>query len=165
MHPRMEEVAGCLPVRLGRYIESRPQLFARLDHVVNRGRRVQSGTLRWFLILYALAAMARFRRGTLRHAVEVAHRDTWLARVHAAVARDYALAVQLLENRRLVKGYSDTHARGLSNFDQVMDAATRLEGRADAADWVRRLREAALRDEEGVALAGALKTVDSFLIA
>ena len=44
-----------------------------------------------------------------------------------------------------------------------MAAAQKLEGRSDAAEWVRRLREAALKDEDGVALAGALKTVDSFL--
>ena len=62
-----------------------------------------------------------------------------------------------------MKGYSDTHARGLSKFDRVMEAALRLEGRPDAADWVQRLRKAALQDEEGVALAGALKTVDSFV--
>jgi indolepyruvate ferredoxin oxidoreductase beta subunit len=163
MHPRMDEVAGCLPARLGGYLETRPKLFARLDRLVNRGRRVQTGKLRWFVILYALAAMKRFRRGTLRHAEEVAHRDAWLVRVRTAVPRDYALAVQLLESRRLVKGYSDTHTRGLSKFDQVMAAAARLEGRPDAADWVRRLREAALRDEDGAALAGALKTVESFL--
>jgi indolepyruvate ferredoxin oxidoreductase beta subunit len=44
-----------------------------------------------------------------------------------------------------------------------MTAGHVLGGRPDAADWVRRLREAALKDEDGVALAGALKTVDSFL--
>jgi indolepyruvate ferredoxin oxidoreductase beta subunit len=44
-----------------------------------------------------------------------------------------------------------------------MTAAEKLEGRSDAADWARRLREAALKDEDGVALDGALKTVDSFL--
>jgi indolepyruvate ferredoxin oxidoreductase beta subunit len=91
------------------------------------------------------------------------HRDAWLARVKQAAAKDYDLAVELLNNRRLVKGYSDTHARGLSKFDRVMAAADKLEGRPDAAEWVRRLREAALKDEDGVALDGALKTVDSFL--
>ena len=35
-------------------------------------------------------------------------------------------------------------------------------GDADAADWVRRLREAALKDEQGLALDEALRTVDSF---
>jgi indolepyruvate ferredoxin oxidoreductase beta subunit len=114
-------------------------------------------------MLYLLSGFRRFRRGTLRHKTEVAHRDAWLARVREAAPRNYDLAVELLTNRRLVKGYSDTHARGLSKFDRVMAAAKRLEGRDDAALWVRRLRDAALKDEEGAALDGALKTVESFL--
>lgn len=44
-----------------------------------------------------------------------------------------------------------------------MAAAAQLEGRNDAGDWVRRLREAALKDEDGIALAGAIKSVDGFL--
>jgi indolepyruvate ferredoxin oxidoreductase, beta subunit len=163
MHPRMDEVAGSLPAALGRFIEVRPRLFQRLDRIVNRGRRVKTATIRWFLALYLLAGLKRFRRGTLRHATEVAHRDAWLAQVRAASAKDCDLAIELLNNRRLVKGYSDTHARGLSKFDRVMLAAAKLEGRSDAAAWVRRLRDAALKDEDGVALDGALKTVDSFL--
>jgi indolepyruvate ferredoxin oxidoreductase beta subunit len=163
MHPRMEEVCGSLPAGLGRFIESRPGLFKALDRIVNRGRRVQTGTIRWFLPLYVLGGMKRFRRGTLRHANEVAHRDAWLARVKAAAPRDYDLAVELLQARRLVKGYSDTHARGQSKFDKVMLGAAKVEGRPDAAEWVRRLREAALKDEDGIALSGALKTIDSFV--
>ena len=34
-----------------------------------------------------------------------------------------------------------------------------LAPRADGADWMRRLRDAALMDENGIALDGALKTV------
>lgn len=163
MHPRMEEVCGSLPKALGRFIESRPALFKRLDRIVNRGRRVQTGTIRWFLPLYIMGGMKRFRRGTLRHANEVAHRDAWLAKVKAAAPKNYDLAVELLQVRRLVKGYSDTHARGQSKFDKVMLGAAKVEGRADAAEWVRRLREAALKDEDGIALSGALKTIDSFV--
>lgn len=163
MHPRLDEVCGSLPARLGRFIENRPAVAKPLDRLVSRGRRVRTGTIRWFLLLYVLAGLKRFRRGTLRHANETAHRDAWLARVRAAARQDYQLALELLQARRLVKGYSDTHARGQSKFDQVMTVAARLEGRADAADWVRRLREAALKDEDGVELAAAIKTVDSFL--
>lgn len=162
MHPRMDEVAGSLPAALGRFIEERPRLFKTLDRIVNRGRRVKTSHLPGFLMLYALAGLKRYRRGTLRHLTEVKHRDAWLTRVRAAAQKDYALAVELLACRRLVKGYSDTHARGMSKFDRVMAAAARLEGRPDAADWVRRLRDAALKDEEGVALNGAIKTVESF---
>jgi indolepyruvate ferredoxin oxidoreductase beta subunit len=163
MHPRMDEVCGSLPAAIGRFIERRPRLFQRLDGIVNRGRQVKTGTIRWFLVLYVLGGLGRYRRGTLRHANEVAHRNAWLARVKAAAASDYQLAVELLQARRLVKGYSDTHARGQSKFDKVMAGADKVAGRADAADWVRRLREAALKDEDGIALTGALKTIDGFV--
>ena len=72
---------------------------------------------------------------------------------------DPRLALQLLKCRRLVKGYSDTHARGLSKFDRVTAAAALLAGRADAADWIARLRDAALADEDGTMLNGALAAV------
>ncbi|MBX6329426.1 MAG: indolepyruvate oxidoreductase subunit beta family protein [Pseudolabrys sp.] len=163
MHPRMDEIAGSLPAPLGRFIARRPRLFRALDRLVNRGRRVRTSRLGGFLLLYALAGLRRFRRGTLRHQTEMAHRDAWLARVREAAAKNYDLALELLACRRLVKGYSDTYSRGRSKFDRVMAAAKRLEERNDAAAWVRRLREAALRDEDGAALDGALKTVESFL--
>jgi indolepyruvate ferredoxin oxidoreductase beta subunit len=163
MHPRAEEVCGSLPLPLGSFIEKRPAVFHALNKLVSRPRRVKTGTIVWFTSLYVLGGLKRWRRGTLRHARETAHRNAWLLRVRSAAARDYDLAVELLKTRRLVKGYSDTHARGQSKFDKVMAAAARLEGRPDAGDWTRRLCDAALKDEEGVALSGALKTIDSFL--
>jgi indolepyruvate ferredoxin oxidoreductase beta subunit len=163
MHPRMEEVAGTLPVNLGLWLEAKPGLFRTLDRLVNRGRRVQTGTLRWFLPLYLLGGLKRFRRGTLRHKRETAHRDAWLDLARKIAPKDYELAGAILEARRLVKGYSDTHARGASKFDKVIAAATHLAGRADAAEWLRRLCKAALADEEGKALDGALATVETFL--
>ena len=44
-----------------------------------------------------------------------------------------------------------------------MDAAALLRGRKDAAQWIARLREAALQDAEGKALDGAIATVRSFV--
>ena len=163
MHPRMEEVLGTLPAGLGLWLEGKPGLYNALDRLVNRGRRVQTGTVRWFLPLYVLGGLKRFRRGTLRHRREVGHRDAWLDLARKTAPTDYELAVAILEARRLVKGYSDTHARGASKFDRVIAAAPRLAGRADAAQWLRRLCKAALADEEGKALDGALATVETFL--
>jgi indolepyruvate ferredoxin oxidoreductase beta subunit len=161
MHPRMEEVAGTLPVAIGRFLEERPKLFSALDRLVNRGRRVKTGTVFWFLTLYLVAALRPMRPRTLRHARELAHIDTWIALALATLPRDYDLAVEVLSCRRLVKGYSDTHARGQSKFDRVLAAVPALTGRPDSAAWLRRLRQAALIDEEGIALDGALKTVES----
>ncbi|MEJ1161351.1 indolepyruvate oxidoreductase subunit beta family protein [Prosthecomicrobium sp. N25] len=163
MNPRMEEVCGALPARLGAWIEARPGLFRALDRVVNRGRRVRTGTVLWFLPLYVLAGLKRHRLGALRHGREMAHMEAWLATAERHLATDPALALEVLACRRLVKGYSDTHARGTSKFDRVLAAVPKLAGRPDAADWVRRLKQAALMDEEGKALDGALATVDSIL--
>ena len=163
MHPRMEEVCGTLPAGLGLWIEASPRLMAALRRVVDRGRRVNTGTVVWFLPLYLLAGWRRFRRGTLRHRRETGHMQVWLDQALPAARRDTALGVELLEARRLVKGYSDTHDAGEGRFSRLMATAARLEGRADAADWVRRMREAALADAEGDALAETIKTIESFL--
>lgn len=159
MHPRIEEVCGMLPKGLGLWIENDPKLFARLDRMVNKGRRVKTGTVFWFLGLYMVSSLRGRRRGTLRHMREMDHLDAWLKPAADLVGSNYALAVEVLNARRLVKGYSDTHSRGLSKFDRVMSALPKLATREDGADWMKRLRQAALLDENGIALDGALKTV------
>lgn len=163
MHPRMAELLALLPPGPGEALERRPRVVAALDRILCGPRRVRTDTVLGFLVLYAVAGLRGWRRHTLRHARETARMTDWLARVHAAATHDPALAAELLANQRLIKGYSDTHARGLDKYSRVMAAAERLQGRADAAPWVRRLREAALKDEQGVALDGALRTVNSFL--
>lgn len=159
MHPRMEEVCGTLPKGLGLFIENRPRLFRALDKVVNRGRRVRTDTLFWFLGLYMVSGLRSRRRGSLRHAREQDHMEAWLATATSVLPRNYDLAVEILNCRRLVKGYSDTHARGVSKFDRVLSAVPALVARDDGASWLRRLCQAALLDESGIALDGALKTV------
>ena len=161
MHPRMEEVLSLLPRRWAERLEARPGLVKLLDRWVNRGRRVRTGTVVPFLTLYAVAGLRRWRRGSLRHARERDHIRQWMDLVLATVPRDYDLAVEALACRRLVKGYSDTHARGLSKFDRVLAEVPFLTGRVEGAAWLRRLKEAALADEAGTALDGALKTMRS----
>jgi indolepyruvate ferredoxin oxidoreductase, beta subunit len=160
MHPRAEEIIGLLPAAIGGWIERRPKLVSAVDWLFNKGRRVQTGTVRWFLALYLVSALRRFRRGTLRHRHERAHLEAWLELVRRHVG-NYDLAIQILAARRLVKGYSDTHARGLSKYDRVVSALPKLSAREDGADWLRRLIQAALLDEGGIALDGALKTVET----
>ncbi|MCF8485049.1 MAG: indolepyruvate oxidoreductase subunit beta family protein [Rhodobacteraceae bacterium] len=162
MHPRAEEIAGMLPARLGARIEADPKWMARLDRWFNKGRRLRTDGLVAYATLYVLGGLKRWRLRSLRHSHEVAHLEAWLTRAVGHLDRDYALSVEVIRCRRLVKGYSDTHARGLSKFDRVLAGIELVAGRDDAADWARRLREAALMDEEGKALDGALATIRSF---
>ncbi|HET7718235.1 MAG TPA: indolepyruvate oxidoreductase subunit beta family protein [Bauldia sp.] len=159
MHPRVEEFCGTLPARLGRAIEARPNLARTIDRVINKGRHLRTDGILSFTALYALAGMRRFRRALLRHEVEEAHIAEWLAAVRRALAANYDLGVEVVRCRRLIKGYSDTRARGESKYGKVLSALPLVENRPDGADWIRRLREAALMDEEGKELDGALKTV------
>lgn len=163
MHPRMEEITGFLPARLGRAIETRPGLYKAFDRVLNRGRRVRTGTVFWFGTLYVLGGMRRMRRLGLRHGREMAHIEAWLKTALDQLSDDYALATETLRSRRLVKGYSDTHSRGLSKFDRVLAQVPRLSGLPGAAGWLALMNKAALMDEEGTALDGAIKSLDAEL--
>ncbi|MFN3644359.1 MAG: indolepyruvate oxidoreductase subunit beta family protein [Gemmobacter sp.] len=161
-HPRAEEIVGLLPAAMGARWQADARRMAMIDRLFARGRRLRSDGLFAFLLLWLAGGLRGWRRRTLRHAQEMAHLDRWLARALALGGKDPALAVEVIRCRRLVKGYSDTHARGLSKFDRVMEGIALVEGRPDAADWARRLREAALQDEAGKALDGALATIRSF---
>ena len=162
MHPRAEEIVGMLPSRLGARLEASPNSMARIGRWFGKGRHLRTDGLLAYLMLYALAGLRSRRRGNLRHAQETRHREQWLDWALGFAPNNYDLAVEAVRCRRLIKGYSDTHARGLSKFDRVKAGVTQIAGREDAADWARRLREAALQDEEGLALDGALKTIASF---
>ncbi|MDD9719601.1 indolepyruvate oxidoreductase subunit beta family protein [Sulfitobacter sp. PR48] len=162
-HPRAEEIVSLLPANMGARWEASPKRMALIDRLFNKGRRLRTHSLRSFLLLHFLGGLKGYRLKTRRHQVEVAHLQQWLEASLAPLDDDYALSVELLRNRRLVKGYSDTHARGLTKFATVMNAADLLRGRKDAAEWMGRLREAALKDPDGKALEGAIQTVRSFV--
>jgi indolepyruvate ferredoxin oxidoreductase beta subunit len=130
-----------------------------IDMLFGHGRRIESTTISGFLQLYLLAALRPWRHRLYRHQGEMRHIDDWLARAETLLPRNYDLAQGVLKARRLVKGYADTHARGLSKFDRVLSAVPLLEARADAGDWMARLIAAALKDEDGQLLDAALKTV------
>ena len=163
LHPRAEEIVSLLPARMGARWAANPRRMALIDRLFNKGRRLRTDSLRGFLMLHVLGSLKGWRLKSLRHATEMAHLEHWLATALGYLPQNYDLAVEIIRCRRLIKGYSDTHARGLSKFDKVLAAIALVKDRDDAADWARRLREAALKNEEGKALDGAIATIRSFL--
>ncbi len=161
-HPRAEEICGTLPASLGAWIERSPWAFKSLDRLVNKGRRIRTDRLTGFLPLRFICLFKSRRRSLLRHRHETAHLKRLLDTAQTALDQDYRLAMEVLACQRLVKGYSDTHVRGHSKFSKVLGALPMLDGRKDAADWIHRLREIALKDEKGTELNGALETIRSF---
>lgn len=147
-HPRIEEVYGMLPPGLVHWVEASSVMRSLLAKRIGNGQRLRPHTVRGQLTLQALAAMRRWRRRSLRHGIEMAHIEQWLSQVKALMQDDYQLALELISCRRLVKGYSDTHARGSSKFDRLLRAASLLKGRPDAAAELASLRVAALTDSQ-----------------
>ena len=155
MHPRLQEICETLPAGLGRWLMN-SQLPRRLvERLTRQGRVIQTSSLRGYLMLRAVAAMKRFRRTTLRYAQENRRIEAWLLCIAATAERSPALAMELAHCQRLVKGYSDTHERGLRHYDTVMDAFQRASG-AVAPATLRELCDAALADETGDKLRAAL---------
>lgn len=150
MHPRLEEVCETLPAGIGRRILASERWSRRLEPLFAKGRHVETTGLRWFLMLSLLAGWRRWRRGTLRYQMEQARIEGWLALIRAA---DADAAIELARCQRLIKGYGETFARGLGNYARIVERWR--AGGLDAAG-LRRLREAALADEDGVALGEAL---------
>ncbi|MBL4877071.1 MAG: indolepyruvate oxidoreductase subunit beta family protein [Cohaesibacteraceae bacterium] len=163
MHPRASEICATLPRSIGRWIESSKALSSWLERRCIKGRRFESHRVHHFILLYVLGGMKRWRRALLRHEQELKHWSLWLDLANKHRNENYALGVEILKCRRLIKGYGDTHARGQSKFDQVLHMLQPLEGRQDAANWIARLREAALKDVDGSKLEGTIKTIHSFV--
>jgi indolepyruvate ferredoxin oxidoreductase beta subunit len=159
MKPRVEEICGTLPSRLGAGLLASPAWRQRLGRFTG-DRTITTTSIGGFALLRAVAGLRRWRRGTLRYRVEDERIRDWLSRVAELAGRDYELAVEVAANQRLVKGYGDTHARGWQAYSRLLAVAAPLAGQADSARTMRRLREAALADEHGHALDRALAELD-----
>ncbi len=157
LHPGIEELTDILPASIGRPLRRTGWIRSAVDRLTRRGTIVTTTSVGGFLQLYAIAALRRWRRHSLRFADEQRQIDAWLALVTEVAGQDYPLALAVAECPRMVKGYGETHHRGRRHFEAVMRALPRLRARADAAACVRRLRDAALADESGDALAAALR--------
>jgi indolepyruvate ferredoxin oxidoreductase beta subunit len=157
LHPRTQEIADMAPAGLGRWILKSSVTKWIVEKFTGNGKIVQTTSLRGYLQLYMVAGMRRWRRKSLRFAEERAKISEWLALIPKIAEDDYALAVELAECPRMVKGYGDTHAQGTKNYDLVLGALPKLTGKPEAASLLKRLREAALADDNGEKLGIVLK--------
>jgi indolepyruvate ferredoxin oxidoreductase beta subunit len=156
LHPRVQEIADMVPAPLGRWL-LRSNLMRRLtEAITGNGKIVETTSLGGYLQLYMVAGMRRWRRKSLRFEKEQKAIADWLELIARIVPEDYALALELTECPRMVKGYGDTHAQGEKNYEAVMSALPKLRGTSNAAGHLKHLREAALADDTGEKLARAL---------
>ncbi len=154
-HPRVDEIADTMPAFMGRWLLRSGWPKSIVGHFTKSGRVIRTSSLRGYLLLYGVALLKGLRPRSLRFERETAELTKWLKLIQDAARTNYALACELAECQRLVKGYGDTHARGMRSYTGIIELLPSLQG-SGAATTVKRLREAALADESGDQLHGQL---------
>lgn len=158
LHPRVEEIADTLPAGLGRWLLATPWARACIKPFTRKGRVVQTSSIRGYLLLYVIASMRPMRPKSLRFSVEHQRINKWLADIVHLAPLQPALALEVAQAQRLVKGYGDTHARGWGNFNVIMAKLPTLQILPQGPAKLKALVEAALADDSGDALKKLLAT-------
>ena len=152
LHPRIEEIADTLPAAWGRWLLRSSWAQSLLKPLINKGRVVQTSSIRGYLLLYTIAALRPLRPKSLRFGIEQQRISDWLKNIVELAPTQPALALEVARTQRLVKGYGDTHARGWGNYQRIMAKLPQLQSMPQGAAQMQALSRAALADDGGQAL-------------
>jgi indolepyruvate ferredoxin oxidoreductase, beta subunit len=155
MHPRVQEIAETLPAILGKIILGSSTISKLIGLFTSKGRVIKTSTISGFLLLSCVAGAKKWRRTTLRFKAEQERIDKWLSMTQTFAPSHPEKALEWIKCQTLVKGYSDTHERGVNNFERIY-AFVKAKSKLSAAD-IKSIREGALVDEKGVALERVIK--------
>jgi len=157
LKPGIAEMCSVLPRWIAQPIIAAAERRGWTDRLY-WGMEIKTTSVSGYLRLLALARLRRFRPRSHRYSQEQAAIESWLALIAAAAAKSGALALEIAECARLIKGYGDTLKRGAANYatierqviQPILAGAIALSRGVDA---VASARVAALADPEGESLA------------
>jgi indolepyruvate ferredoxin oxidoreductase, beta subunit len=164
LKPGIEELSQLLPPFLARRVLGLAERKGWLGRVYF-GMEINSTSVSGYLRFLMLAKLRWLRPYGYRYKQEQQQIDGWVALIREAAQQSTELALEIAECARLIKGYGDTHARGLANYRVIESRVIRpaLAGqipRARAVDAISSARTAALVDPEGESLAKCLAGID-----
>lgn len=158
LKPGVEEFASVLPHALGKRLLEWAERRGKLD-AYNVGMHIRTSGIFGYLLVRSLAWLRPWRPMSYRYQEEQQLIERWLGLVAGAAKRDVALAREIAECARLIKGYGETHRRGKASFLAILDALVENPATVDAREQaaaIRKAREAALADPDGQALGKTL---------
>jgi indolepyruvate ferredoxin oxidoreductase beta subunit len=156
LHPQVDEITDTLPTALGRRLASSKRFADVVGKVTRDGIVVNTTGIVGYSMLWTMAHARPLRPRSLRYGREQEAIDAWLDRAVRVGAADPALAREVVECQRVLKGYGATHEHGRESFTLLMQAVDGFDGAPDDAARFARLRAAALADEDGATLRKAL---------
>ena len=167
LKPGLEQALDLLPPFLAKGLEGLVQ-GVEDKNKLHVGLKVPTTKIWGFALLRMLSALRFWRPYSYRYRCEQERIEGWLSRVGRAAGKDAALAAEIVELSRLVKGYGDTHRRGTGNLmavyeglvDPYLDAVEKGGlAPAEAARLIRDGRDAALAEPDGGKLGELLDAV------
>lgn len=156
LKPGLEELCSILPVGLGQslYAFASKRGWA---HRLNVGMHIRSTNVSGFILLRLLAGLRWWRPYSWRYRDEQARIQKWLGAITQAAAHNPPLAAEIVACGQIMKGYGDTHARAIRNFDLISEAYFHATTEPAAlANAIAAARKAALTDPEGQSLEAEL---------
>jgi indolepyruvate ferredoxin oxidoreductase beta subunit len=164
LKPGLDEMCQILPVPLARRLLAAAESRAWLRKL-HFTMELETTSISGYLRLWGLAKLRALRPWTHRYQEEQRAIEDWLALVAEAARSSAALALEVVECARLLKGYGDTLKRGRSNFALIEARVIRpvLAGQipvATGVDAIASARTAALVDPDGPGLTACLAEIE-----
>jgi indolepyruvate ferredoxin oxidoreductase, beta subunit len=149
LKPGVDEIAAILPTHWAAKLNA----WAKKNNRTSFGNGIAMATNSVFglLAMRGLANMRFLRRKSSRFAHEQGLIARWAAALNTALKTDPELAQQIASLPRLIKGYSDTFARGQGNFVRILETLIEPQSSSGAtglAAQVKRAAETALANPE-----------------
>jgi indolepyruvate ferredoxin oxidoreductase beta subunit len=118
-------------------------------NLVSGAKKLKTNTLVIYFSLRFLAMLRRFRRSSLGYHHEHSMINNWLDAIRLSASSDTAVALEVAECGRIVKGYGSTRER---TSEQNTAIITAYNGHPNlSADDIKALRDAALEDDSNTA--------------
>ena len=149
-HPRYEEFTDILPLGLGKAMSGSILVKKILSPLFSKGRIIRPKTILGYLLLRSVAKLRFIRRKTFRYYTENKRIMAWLGLIEKYATVNPPLALEIAKCPRLIKGYGDTHMRGINRFSGIMAFIETAKSESDIAGKVVELRDAAMLGSEGV---------------
>ena len=156
--PRPEEICAILPARLGKAVID-SNLGRKLLNLVSGPKKLKTNTLAIYFSLRFLAMLRRFRRSSLGYQHEHRMIKSWLNAICLSADSNKALALEIAECGRIVKGYGSTRERTSEQNTAIVSACHKH--RDLRAEDVKALRQAALEDDSNTAFNRSLNALNA----
>ncbi|WP_416897694.1 MAG: DUF6537 domain-containing protein [Minwuia sp.] len=151
MKPGIDEWTSLMPRWIGRPVLGLADRMG-LRHRMNVGLHVNTTSVGGFVPLWLMSKLKGWRPRTMRYADEQARIEAWLKAILRSVEIDRGVALMVARSAKIVRGYSDTHARGVAKHAKLMSRLDDCLAAPEPAAVFRPLLDAAISDPEGDSL-------------